>query len=248
MENLRSIHLFWLAILSFVLYICGVIWYFQQKKKRQKNDKSPTEKKLKGDVVGKSLFVLERCHSKPEASIEADTLDITKNKNTFVEANVPEHPRQIAPEELDDIFGTVPEGETNEALDIDYPLESDFPEDEVDDDQDDFEDESEDLPMQRRSRANGVSFEEMGEAYRHVVHDPIITDSQKESTGRILINLQHTDLFEAIVSGEPERENKVSNLIDTYLSTFYQQMSEQNGESPSLQGTVPEDFNVSDYV
>lgn len=246
METLQSIHILWLIALLFLLYILGVAWYFNRKRKN--NAPAPEEKKCKGDVVGKSLFVLERGKSKPEATVSLDNEKGIENKDIFVPSDVPKHPRQIPAEELDEVFGAVPEGETNEPLDIDYDSESDFPEDEEYDEEDADENEYEDLPMQARRRASGVSFEEMSEAYRHVVHNPTTTEEQKEDTGRILLNLKHTDLFEAIVSGEPEKENKVTNLIDTYLSAFHKKMSEQNGESPSLQGTIPEDFNVSDYV
>lgn len=66
----------------------------------------------------------------------------------------------------------------------------------------------------------GVSFEQMGEAYRHVVHDPPSTDEQREETGRVLLGLKQTDMFEVIVSGRPDGNDRVKSLIDTYLSAF----------------------------
>ncbi|WP_300744580.1 hypothetical protein, partial [uncultured Rikenella sp.] len=163
----------------------------------------------------------------------------------FAPASVPEHPRQIPPEDLDEVFGDVPDGEHNEPLDIYYPLyEESFPDTEAEEPEDD----TEELPLLGRSLAQGVSFEQMGEVYRHVVHDPPITDEQKEETGRLLLGLKETDMFEAIVSGCPDGNDRVKNLIDTYLSAFHRRMAAETAESPSAQGVVPEGFDVRDYV
>ena len=165
----------------------------------------------------------------------------------FASASAPEHPRQIPSEELDEVFGEVPAGEQNEPLDIYYPLyEESFPDTEAEEPDD--EDETEELPLLGRSLAQGVSFEQMGEVYRHVVHDPPITDYQKEETGRLLLGLKETDMFEAIVSGCPDGNDRVKNLIDTYLSAFHRRMAAEAAESSSPQGVVPEGFDVRDYV
>ena len=99
-----------------------------------------------------------------------------------------------------------------------------------------------------RSLAQGVSFEQMGEAYRHVVHDPPSTDEQREETGRVLLGLKQTDMFEVIVSGRPDGNDRVKSLIDTYLSAFHRRMSERSAESPSPQGSVLTGFDVREFV
>lgn len=218
-----------------------------QKKKNDVKEQSPAKRK-KGDIIGKSRFVLPLSgHSQTEAAVTPETESDTEKENIFAPASVPEHPRQIAPEELDDVFGIVPEGETNEPLDIDYPLVvKPFPEEEAEEIED--EDESEDLPIKGKPVAQGVSFEQMGEAYRHVVHNPTITDEQKEETGRVLLNLKGTDMFEAIVSGQPERGDKVDILINTYLTAFQQKVAERSAESQPPQGEVPTGFDVRDFM
>lgn len=218
-----------------------------EKKKNDAKEENPAKRK-KGDIVGKSRFVLPLSgHSQTEATVTSENELDTKKENIFAPASVPEHPRQIAPEELDDVFGAVPEGETNEPLDIDYPLQvKPFPEEEAEETED--EDESEDLPFRGKPVARGVSFEQMGEAYRHVVHNPTITDEQKEETGRVLLNLKGTDMFEAIVSGQPGRGDKVDILINTYLTAFQKQVAERSAESPSPQGEVPTGFDVRDFM
>lgn len=98
------------------------------------------------------------------------------------------------------------------------------------------------------ARLPRVSFEQMGEAYRHVVHDPPSTDEQREETGRVLLGLKQTDMFEVIVSGRPDGNDRVKSLIDTYLSAFHRRMSERSAESPSPQGSVPTGFDVREFV
>ena len=241
-----------LLIVFTVIYAIWTMVYLNRlgktEKKKDEAKEQNTVKRKKGDIVGKSRFVLPLSgQSKPEATVVSETESDTKKENIFAPASVPEHPRQIAPEELDDVFGIVPEGETNEPLDIDYPLVvKPFPEEEAEETED--EDESEDLPIKGKPVAQGVSFEQMGEAYRHVVHNPTITDEQKEETGRVLLNLKGTDMFEAIVSGQPERGDKVDILINTYLTAFQQKVAERSAESQPPQGEVPTGFDVRDFM
>ncbi|NLB54931.1 MAG: hypothetical protein GX811_04060 [Lentisphaerae bacterium] len=241
-----------LLIVFAVIYAVWTMVYLNRLGKTQKEKSDAKEgnpaKRKKGDIVGKSRFVLPLSgHSQTEATVTSETELDTKKENIFAPASVPEHPRQIAPEELDEVFGAVPEGETNEPLDIDYPLPiKPFPEEEAEETED--EDESEDLPFRGKPVARGVSFEQMGEAYRHVVHNPTITDEQKEETGRVLLNLKGTDMFEAIVSGQPGRGDKVDTLINTYLTAFQKKVAERSAESPSPQGEVPTGFNIRDFM
>jgi len=240
-----------LLIVFAVLYAVWTMVYLNRLEKTEKKKdgakEQNTTKRKKGDIIGKSRFVLPlSSQSQPEAAVVPETELDTKKENIFAPASVPEHPRQIAPEELDDVFGAVPEGETNEPLDIDYPLQvKPFPEEEAEEDED--EDENEDLPINGKPVARGVSFEQMGEAYRHVVHNPTITEEQKEETGRVLLNLKGTDMFEAIVSGQPGRGDKVDILINTYLAAFQKKVAERSAESLPPQGEVPEGFNIRMY-
>lgn len=245
-------HIVLVLLIAFaVVYAIWTMVYLNRlgKSQKKKNDvkEQTSVKRKKGDIVGKSRFVLPLSgQSQPEAAVTPETELDTKKENIFAPASVPEHPRQIAPEELDDVFGAVPEGETNEPLDIDYPLQvKPFPEEEAEETED--EDESEDLPFKGKPVAQGVSFEQMGEAYRHVVHNPTITDEQKEETGRVLLNLKGTDMFEAIVSAQPGKGDKVDILINTYLTAFQKKVAERSAESLSPQGEVPTGFDVRMY-
>lgn len=250
-----------LIVLSAVAIVYALwMMYFTMRESRRMNkpghkdngDTLSGEKRKKGDIVGKSRFVLPSGRSRPEAAVSPENERDTEKENIFAPANVPEHPRQIAPEELDEVFGQVPEGETNEPLDINFPLYESFPKEDAEDVEepefDDDEDENEDYPFEGKTYAQGVSYDQLGDAYRHVVHNPTLTDQQQEETGRILLNLKGTDMFEYIVSGPPEREDKVTSLMHTYLSAFNKRMAAESAESPSPQGDFPPGFDVRDFV
>ena len=250
-----TINSYTILVLLIVLAVIYAVWTMvylsrfgkMEKKKNDAKEQTPTKRK-KGDIIGKSRFVLPLSgQSQPEAAVTPETELDTKKEDIFALASVPEHPRQIAPEELDEVFGAVPGGETNEPLDIDYPLQvKPFPEEEAEETED--EDESEDLPIRGKPVAQGVSFEQMGEAYRHVVHNPTITDEQQEETGRVLLNLKGTDMFEAIVSGDSGQGDKVDILINTYLAAFQKKVAERSAESLPPQGEVPTGFDVRDFM
>ena len=248
MTAMTTTCILWLLTVCAVGYALWTVWYLFRESRRS-NRRPPVSgvAPRRKEIIGKSRFVLDRRRSLPQAAVAAQTEKGIEKEDIFAPASVPEHPRQIPPEDLDEVFGDVPAGERNEPLDIYYPLyEEYFPDTEAEEPDD--EDETEELPLPGRSLAQGVSFEQMGEVYRHVVHDPPITDYQKEETGRLLLGLKETDMFEAIVSGCPDGNDRVKNLIDTYLSAFHRRMVAEAAESPSSQGAVPDGFDVRNYV
>jgi hypothetical protein len=196
--------------------------------------------------MGKSKFVLERSHSQPQVTTLKKEDDNAGNSNTFVPSNVPEHPRQVPEEELDETFSGAPPDEENLPLDIDYPLSRN---DSTAGTDDEDEEESEYLPVtDRQSLADGVSFEQMGDAFRTVVHNPNQTGKEKEETGRVLVHLKHTDMFEAVVSGNPEREDNVDFLMNSYLAAFHKKQAAQSGENDAPGGKVPQDFDAKKFM
>ena len=200
------------------------------------------------EVIGASRFDLSRRLSTPQAASVAGSGEREGKEDIFAPADVPERHRQIPPEKLDALFGNVPEGETNDPLDIDFPLYEvkSFPDSEAE--MPDSESENEDLPSLGRSFAQGVSFESMCEAYRHVVHNPTITDEQKQETGRVLSCLKGTDMFEAIVQGAADGGDKVQTLMDTYLAAYNKSVAARMGESLPPLSAAPPDFDIQKYV
>ncbi|HBL74303.1 MAG: hypothetical protein A2W90_18285 [Bacteroidetes bacterium GWF2_42_66] len=231
-----------------ILYALWTMYFFISENRRFRKENRETmlreqdRKKNKGDIVGKSQFVLKERIPVPQTAKEPDNEKDKGKENIFVPSDVPkEHSRIIPVGELDEVFGEVPPGEANPPLDIDCPMpEGPEPADE--------EEEYEALQVSGSSLAEGISFEQMGEAYRTVVHNPIITEEKKEETGRVLLHLKHTDMFEAMVSGEPEREDRVGGLIDSYLKAFHKRKAGGPGEDKPSAASVPKGFDVRNYV
>ena len=244
-----------LALIA-LAYAVWAAWYFtvgyyRLKKTLAKNTPNREESpKRKGDIIGKSRFTLPLSgQSQPEAAVEPESESDTKKENNFAPSNVPEHPRQVPSDELDEVFGNPPEGEKNEPMEIEVPLSdnSNFPDKGEADETEDFEDETEELPTKGVHSALGVSFEQMGEAYRQVVHNPSMTEKEEEETGRVFLEIRETDMFEAIVS-QSERGDKVSHLMETYMAAFQRELAAKNKEDNPLSGSVPSDFDVRQFL
>lgn len=235
-------------ILPILLIVCCsyLIWIVMQIRhpsQDQDNHKGKTDSgqpekgEKRGEIMGKSKFVLR--HSLPQAATEPEPEKYVENHNTFAASDVPKHPIRVPDDELDEAFSNPP-------LDIDYPLEyEDYP-----DEADEEDEEYEELSINGSpSLAQGVSFENMGEAFRTVVHNPTQTEKEEEETGRVLLDLKHTDMFEALVSGNPEREKRVGSLIDSYLAAFKKRQAANSPEQAYVSdGSIPADFNVRDIV
>ncbi len=197
---------------------------------------SSDNKVRKVDIMGKSKFVLEERGTSPSVAAVPES---TTN-----------HPRQIAPDELDNVFGMPPEGERNEPLAIYHPLyiEQSLPKVETHGGYDDGDenDENDDLPIRGRYPAHGVKFEELGDAYNRVAHNPSLAAKQEVETGRILLDLRLTDMFEYIISGSRERENKAIYLMETYLEAFRKRMEAEEAKSLPPQDVIaPQGYSVS---
>jgi hypothetical protein len=236
-----------------ILYALWVMYYTiygdrKEKKKKTGSESVPSpepEKKGKS-LMGKSKFILERSQSQPQAATPEKEADNAENSNTFVPSIVPEHPKQVPKEELDETFNNaVPDD--NPPLDINYPL-SRYEDSTVAADDED-EEESEYLPNTgRQSLADGVSFEQMGDAFRTVVQNPKQTRKEKVETGRVLVHLKHTDMFEAVVSGNLEREDKVACMMNSYLTAFHKKQAALSGEDDVQKGKVPSDFDMRKFM
>ena len=237
-----------LLVVFAIIYALWTMYFFISENRRFQKENSETmlreqdKKKNKVDIVGKSQFVLKERIPVTQTAKEADNEKEKGKGNIFALSDVPkEHSRIIPADKLDEVFGEVPPGEANPPLDIDCPM-SEEPESE------DEEEEYEALQVSGRSLAEGISFEQMGEAYRTVVHNPIITEEKKEETGRVLLHLKHTDMFEAMVSGEPEWEDRVGGLINSYLKAFHQRKAGESGENKPSATSVPKGFDIRNYV
>lgn len=248
MTAMTTTCILWLLTVCAVGYALWTVWYLFRESRRN-NCRPPVsaDATVRREIIGKSRFVLDRRHSQPQAAVAAQTEKVSK-KGIYllpqVYPNTPGRYRRKTWTRYSAMFRTVSITSrwtstirfTKNLSRIRKRMSRTT------------RMKPKSCPFWGRSLAQGVSFEQMGEVYRHVVHDPPITDEQKEETGRLLLGLKETDMFEAIVSGCPDGNDKVKHLIDTYLSAFHRRMAAEAAESPSSQGAVPDGFDVRNYV
>lgn len=204
-------------------------------------------------IMGKSLYVLpSRRQPTPTTATGSETEKWEEKADIFAPEKQTEHPRQIPQEKLDAVFGTPPADESNdpdpEGVPFGESAASDYEAD-MDQEMDREEDEeNESQPPAGRSFAKGVQFEQIGDAYRTVSREAEPTEEKKQRVGRTLVELEQTDMFEAIVSASPEGADKVYDLMNFYLKAYYRRIAERAAESPPPLVSAPEDFDVQNYV
>ncbi len=204
-------------------------------------------------IVGKSLYVLpSRRQPTPTTATGSETEKGEEKADIFAPEKQTEHPRQIPQEKMDAVFETPPAEESNEPDPEGIPfIEQEVTDYEADMDEEmdrEEEEEAESQPPAGRSLARGVRFEQIGEAYRTVSREAAPTEEKQQRVGRTLVELEQTDMFEAIVSASPEGADKVYDLMDSYLKAYYRRIAERAAESPPPQVSAPEDFDVQHYV
>lgn len=244
------------VILILVLIAYGVIAYRYWRSLSTRSEGSPEEEKRPLEhrpIIGKSHFVLPpRRQPTPTTAIPEKSESEAEKADIFAPEKQTEHPRQIPQEKMDAVFETPPAEESNEPDPEGIPFigqeVTDYEAD-MDEEMDrEEEEEAESQPPAGRSLARGVRFEQIGEAYRTVSREAAPTEEKQQRVGRTLVELEQTDMFEAIVSVSPEGADKVYDLMDSYLKAYYRRIAERAAESPPPQVSAPEDFDVQNYV
>ncbi len=245
-----------LVILILVLIAYGVFAYrywrrqLSQVARPLEEEEWPLEHR---PIIGKSHFVLPpRRQPTPTTAISEKNESEAEKADIFAPEKQTEHPRQIPQEKMDAVFETPPAEESNEPDPEGIPfIEQEVTDYEADMDEEmdrEEEEEAESQPPAGRSLARGVRFEQIGEAYRTVSREAAPTEEKQQRVGRTLVELEQTDMFEAIVSASPEGADKVYDLMDSYLKAYYRRIAERAAESPPPQVSAPEDFDVQNYV
>ena len=254
MDTLRTAVLVALALFAAGYALWVARWFLRGQRTAGTKQASPPKAEARPAIIGKSRFTMpHRSQATPTAATGSENVKEAEKAGIFAGASVHEYPRQIPPEKLDEVFGVPPAGENNDPEPYEAPLyeEEPFPdfEAEIERKMDEDEGEHDDTqPPAGRSLAKGVRFEQIGEAYRTVAHDNPLTDEKQQETGRTLLGLKQTDMFEAIVSAAPDGNDKVSRLIDAYLTAFQRRVVAEDAGGPSPQAPVPEGFDVRDFA
>lgn len=159
------------------------------------------------DIVGKSSFKMRTATPiaaipTPQAATDGKTKPATEKAATFAPETENRTSARIPDDKLDEAF---------EHLEIpDIPLE-------YEDEDDGYIDEEVPLGASRRRYASGASFEELDAAVR-TARDPSADDAERRQAGRLFGQMQGTEFFDRLVSGSADIAEKITGLMDYYLS------------------------------
>jgi hypothetical protein len=160
-------------------------------------------------------------NSTPQATTLIQNEKRAENDSTFAAGNEPltpsRPPAKVADERLDEVFSSTPQ-EVDIVIDNE-PDEADGDNGIIDREEQDDADETA-KPVTRRMMATGVGFDELKSMVRTVNDPDAATATEKFDAGRTLVEVRQTDMFEAIVSGQPVKRVNVGRLIDEYLAAF----------------------------
>ena len=165
---------------------------------------SPKRRDDVPDIVGKSSFRMtpKSAIPTPQAATRDESASATEKEPTFAPEAEKRSPARLADGELDAAF---------EHLEIpDVPLE-------YEDDEETDADEEMPLAVRPAGYASGVSFEQIDRAVR-TASDASATDAERRQAGRVFGQIEGTELYDRLVSSSAAIGEKISGLMDCYLS------------------------------
>jgi len=170
------------------------------------NDVSDKVPKPARSVMGKSRFVLPD-RSKPiqTPAIQQNSEPEDKKPFTFAPENKVLRPAVIPPDELNKVFEDEPSPE-----DLDIQPDDDENEDEIDIE---AEEEAERFG-QETMFADGLDFDDLQHVAEIVKEQP---ETVSRETGAKIASLEHTDMFEMLVSGNEGKMNWIKSVIDRHV-------------------------------
>lgn len=240
------------TLLVFLLAGYGVwlaaylLWEKRQRKQPTAQAKVPPPPRPDDvpDIVGKSSFKMKpttpiAANPTPQAATESGIEKPLENLPTFAPETEKKASARIPHDKLDEVF---------EHLEIpDVPLEY-----EDDDEPEEITDEEMSLAAGHAGYASGVSFEEIDRAVKTAT-DTSATETERRQAGQVFGRIEGTELFDRLVNSSASVGEKISGLMDFYLS----QPLSHDGDAGTvalqlLNGTdAPEDvagFDIRDFV
>lgn len=190
------------------------------------------------DIVGKSSFRMKPTTPKPiiptpQTITPAETESAAEKPSTFAPDADNRRPVQLTEAELDAAF---------EHLEIpDVPL-----------DDEDYDSEEEMSLSYNRPRATGVSFEEIDRAVKTAANTST-TDAERREAGRVFEQIEGTELYDRLVNGSAAVGEKISGLMDCYLSQPISTERDAGAVAvrPQNMTDAPDDtdgFDIRDFV
>lgn len=202
---------------------------------------SPKRRDDVPDIVGKSSFRVRSTTPKsaiptPQAATKPENEKPMEKEPTFAPETEKRTSARLSDEELDAAF---------EHLEIpDVPLE--YEEDET------GADEEMPLAVHSAGYASGVSFEQIDRAVR-TASDASATDTERREAGRVFGQIEGTELYDRLMGGSAAIGEKISGLMDYYLSQPVSMEGDAGTVAVQPQNTTdaPDDtdgFDIRDFV
>ena len=193
------------------------------------------------DIVGKSSFKMRAttpiaAKPTPQAATESKTASATEKAPTFAAGTDNRTSARIPDEELDEAF---------EHLEIpDIPLE-------YEEDDDEYIEAELPLAEGRRRYASGASFEEIDAAMK-AARNPAADDASRRQAGRLFGQMEGTEFFDRLVSGSADVAEKITGLMDYYLSPLSPTVGDAGTvavQAQNIADAPAEDgFDIRDFV
>lgn len=192
------------------VWLAAYLLWEKRQTKRSPSPSDVTPPKRRDDVpdiVGKSTFRIRPTTPKsaiptPQAATKPENEKPTEKEYTFASEAEKRPSARLSDEELDAAF---------EHLEIpDVPLE-------YEEDDETGADEEMPLAAHPAGYASGVSFEQIDRAVR-TASDASATDTERREAGRVFGQIEGTELYDRLVGGSAAIGEKISGLMDYYLS------------------------------
>ena len=214
-----------IVIMLVALFLLYRIAYPKQANTKKDNEIPKEKPKSLPDVMGKSRFVLPD-RSKPLQT--PATLQETEKGDEKPDIFAPETEEKrsavIPAEQLNEVFGDEPNPEV-----MSLPLEDEI----------DFEaEEAEELHRvlgHEAMLADGIDYDDLKNVVKVVKEQP---DEVSEETGRALVALENTDMFEMLVSGDEGIMNWIKSVVERNIRYTM----------PETESETSDDTDYGDFV
>jgi hypothetical protein len=208
------------------LFLLYRIAYPKQVSEKRNTDTPLEKSKTVPDVMGKSRYVApERSQPVQTPATSQKTEKVIQKQDTFAAETEEKRSAEIPAEQLDEVFGE----ETNREF-MSIPLETEI-DNYGDESEVNFEAEEEAEELDRilgrePEYADGIDYNDLRTAAKMVSKQPA---EVSEETAVALEKLEHTDMFEWLVSGDEGKANWIKVVVER-----------------NIQRTMPETENTED--
>jgi hypothetical protein len=201
------LQIFVVATMLTALYLLYRIAYPKQPAKQADGEVSEKETKPARSVMGKSRFVLpDRSKPVQTPAISAIAEPEADKAISFAPENQEKRLAVIPADELDEVFADEPD-----------PDDLEIEEDDDQDNEIDIAAEEETEAMTRGDGlAEGLDFDDLQHVANVVKEQP---ETVNRETGAKIAALEHTDVFERLVSGDEGKMNWIKSVIDRHIQS-----------------------------